>query len=83
MPTSGNAIVSVTSDASAYRVYVNNALAHDLAADFSAGTSHAFAVNNLGNTMAGWFYEVIYYNRTLSTAELTATASYLSAKWGY
>ena len=83
MPTAANAIVSVTSDASAYRVYINNALAHDVAADFSAGTAHAFGVNSLGTVMTGWFYEVIYYSRTLSTAELTATASYLSARWGY
>lgn len=83
MPTAANAIVSVTSDASAYRVYINNTLAHDVAADFSAGTSHAFATNSLGTVMAGWFYEVLYYSRALSTAELTAASSYLSAKWGY
>jgi hypothetical protein len=84
LPTSGNAIVAVTSDSSNYRVYLNNAIAHDVAADFLAGANHLFAAGaSGGSVMKGWMYEVVYYSRTLSTAELRAISSYMSAKWGY
>jgi hypothetical protein len=84
LPTSGNTIVAVTSDASNYRVYLNNAIAHDAAADFSAGTQHLLGNGGSGSAlMKGWIYEVAYYSRTLSTAELKALSSYISSMWGY
>jgi hypothetical protein len=81
MPTNANAVVAVTSDSSAYRIYINNILRHDLAADFSAGTSHAIGINDLGTTYKGWAYEFLYYSRALTASELSAAYKYLQAKW--
>jgi hypothetical protein len=81
IPTSGNAIVSVTSDSSAYRVYLGTSLAHDVAADFSAGTVHRIGVNDLGTLYKGWIYEILYFSRALTAAEVTGLNSYLSWKW--
>lgn len=81
MPTSGNAVVAISSNTSAYRVYVNNVLAHDVAADFSAGTSHAIGVNDLGTVFKGWLYEGIFYSSSLSVSQLSIVYRYLQAKW--
>ena len=82
MPTAASAVVSVTSDASAYRVYINSTLAHDLAADFSAGTVHRIGQNNLGTFLKGWVHEVLYYNRAITATEHATIRNGLSAKWG-
>ena len=82
MPINANAIVSVVSSASLYRVYINNVLTHDVAASFLAGTSHAIAVNDLGTFMNGWLYEAIFTSTALSAANLSAAHKYLKAKWG-
>jgi len=81
LPTSGNSIVSITSGSSAYRVYTGTTLAHDVAADYSAGTSHAIAANDLGTFYNGWIYEILYFSRSLSAVEVTILNSYLSWKW--
>lgn len=83
LPTSGNSIVTITSDSSNYRVYTGATLIHDLAADYSAGTSHALGVNDLGTFYKGWIYEVLYYSRTLTADERAALIWYLSAKWRF
>lgn len=83
LPTSGNSVVTITSDASNYRVYTGATLIHDVAADFSAGTSHALGVNDLGSFYKGWIYEILYFSRTLTAAEQAAINWYLSAKWKY
>jgi hypothetical protein len=82
MPTASAAVVAITSSAAAYRVYVNNAIAHDVAADFSAGTNHRIGFNDLGEYYKGWLYEAIFSSSELSTANLTAATNYLRAKWG-
>jgi hypothetical protein len=82
MPTNANSVVSITSSASAYRVYVNNAIAHDVAADYLAGTSHVIGSNDLGTFYKGWVYELIYYSRELSASELTRAYRYIRGKWG-
>jgi hypothetical protein len=81
MPTNTSAVVAITSDASAYRVYINNTLAHNVAADFIAGTNHRLAQNDLGTAFKGWIYEAIFYSSSLSTTQLSATYKYLQAKW--
>jgi hypothetical protein len=81
IPSSGNTVVSVTSDSSAYRVYVKTTLAHNVAADFSAGTSHAIGINDLGTLYKGWIYEILYFSRALTAVEVTILNSYLSWKW--
>ena len=81
IPTSGNSVVSITSDSSAYRVYVGTSVAHDVAADFSAGTAHAIGPSDGGDTYKGWLYEILYFSRALSAAEVTILNSYLSWKW--
>ncbi len=83
LPTSGNSIVTITSDSSNYRVYNGASLAHDLAADYQAGTSHALAINDLGTFYRGWIYEALYFSRTITTAERAAINWYLSAKWRF
>ena len=81
LPTSGNSIVSITSDSSAYRVYLRSTVAHDVAADYSAGTSHSIGNNDLGTYYKGWVYEILYFGRALSAVEVTILNSYLSWKW--
>lgn len=81
LPTSGNSIVSITSGSSAYRVYTGATLAHDVAADYSAGTSHGIGVNDLGTFYKGWIYEILYFSRALPAVEVTILNSYLSWKW--
>jgi hypothetical protein len=81
MPTASSAIVSVTSDASAYRVYINSTLAHDLAADYSAGTMHRIGNNDLGTFFSGSVHEVLYYSRALTATELQRAANGLRSKW--
>jgi len=81
IPTTGNTVITVTSDSSAYRVYNRTTLAHDVAADFSAGTTHGFGPSDGGNTFKGWLYEVLYFSRALTAAEVTGLNSYLSWKW--
>jgi len=81
LPTSGNTIVSITSDSSAYRVYTGTTLAHDVTADYSAGTNHRIGNNELGTYFKGWIYEVLYLSRALTAAEVTILNSYLSWKW--
>ncbi len=82
MPTNANAIIAIVSSAAAYRVYINDVLRHDVAADFSAGTSHGIATNDLGTVMNGWLYEAIFTSTALSEANLSAAHKYLKAKWG-
>jgi len=82
MPTASAAVLSITSSASAYRVYVNGATAHDVAADYAAGTNHRIGFNDLGTYYKGWLYEAIFSSSELSTATLTAATNYLRAKWG-
>lgn len=82
MPTNANAIVAIVSSSAAYRVYINDVLRHDVAADFSAGTSHVIAANDLGTCMNGWLYEAIFTSSALSAANLSAAHKYLKAKWG-
>lgn len=82
MPTNSAAVVAIVSDASAYRVYINNTLAHDVAADFIAGTNHRLGLNDLGTVYKGWIYEAIFSSSALSTTQLTSTYKYLQAKWG-
>ena len=36
----------------------------------------------IGNNWLGEFYEIIYYNRVLTTAELTEISDHLTSKWG-
>ena len=81
MPTNANGVVAIASDATAYRVYINNTLAHDVAADYLAGTVHNIGANGLGTTYKGWIYELIYYSRALSASELTRAYRYLQGKW--
>lgn len=82
MPTASAAVLAITSSSSAYRVYINGAIAHDVAADFSAGTAHNIGINGLGTTYKGWLYEAIFSSSELSTATLTAATNYLRTKWG-
>lgn len=82
MPTNSNAIVAIVSSAAAYRVYINDVLRHDVASDFSAGTSHVIGANDLGTVLNGWLYEAIFTSSALSAANLSATHKYLKAKWG-
>jgi hypothetical protein len=82
MPTASAAVLSITSSASAYRVYVNGVTAHNVAADFTAGTNHRIGINNLGTAYKGWLYEAIFSSSELSTATLTAATKYLRTKWG-
>lgn len=81
MPTDAAAIVSILSGSEGYAVYINNALAHSAAADFSAGTNHQIGLNELGTFFKGWVYEVVYYSRALSESEIGKVHKYLSAKW--
>jgi len=82
MPTNANAIIAIVSSAAAYRVYINDVLRHDVAADFSAGTSHVIGSNDLGDFFNGWLYEAIFTSTALSEANLSAAHKYLKAKWG-
>jgi len=82
MPTASAAVLSITSSSSAYRVYVNGATAHDVAADFAAGTNHMLGQNDLGTFYKGWLYEAIFSSSELSTATLAAATNYLRTKWG-
>ena len=81
MPTASAAVLAITSSSSAYRVYINGAIAHNVAADFSAGTVHNIGVNGLGTTYKGWLYEAIFSSSELSASTLTAATSYLRTKW--
>lgn len=82
MPTNSGAVVAIMSSSSAYRVYVNDTLAHDVAADFAAGTNHRLGQNNLGTQFKGWMYEALFYSSALSASQLSAANKYLKAKWG-
>ena len=82
MPVTGNSIIAIVSSATAYRIYVNNVLAHDVAADFSAGATHVIGSNDLGDFFNGWLYEGIFTSTALSVANLSAAHKYLKAKWG-
>ena len=82
MPTNANAILAIVSSAAAYRVYIDNVLQHDVAADFLAGTNHTIGVNDLGTFMNGWLYEAIFTSTALSAANLSAAYKYLKSKWG-
>ena len=82
MPTNANAILAIVSSAAAYRVYIDDVLRHDVAADFLAGTNHNIGVNDLGTFMNGWLYEAIFTSTALSAANLSAAHKYLKAKWG-
>jgi hypothetical protein len=82
MPTASGAVLAITSSSSAYRVYVNGSIAHDVAADFLAGTNHTIGANELGSYYKGWLYEAIFSSSELSTATLTAATNYLRSKWG-
>jgi hypothetical protein len=82
MPTASAAVVAITSSSSAYRVYVNGATAHDVAADYSAGTNHRIGFNDLGTYYKGWLYEAIFSSSELPTATLNAATKYLRSKWG-
>jgi len=82
MPTASGAVLAITSSSSAYRVYINGAIAHDVAADFSAGTLHNIGSNGLGTTYKGWFYEAIFSSSALPVSTITAATNYLRAKWG-
>ena len=82
LPTATSAVAAITSDSSAYRVYVDKTLRHDLAADYLAGTTHAIAVNNLGTFYKGFIYEMLYYSRALNATEVAAATDYLQGKWG-
>lgn len=81
LPTSGNAVVSITSSSSAYRVYSRTTLAHDVAGDYSAGSNYRMGNNDLGTFYKGWVYEALYFSRAISAAEVTILNSYLSWKW--
>ena len=82
MPTNAGAVVAITSSSAAYRVYVNDTLAHDVAADFATGTNHRLGQNNLGTAFKGWLYEAIFYSSALSASQLSAAYKYLRGKWG-
>jgi hypothetical protein len=82
MPTNANGIVGIVSDSTAYRVYIDGTLAHDVAADYSAGTAHQIGTNGLGTTYKGWLYEAMFYSTALSASQLSAARSYLRGKWG-
>jgi hypothetical protein len=82
MPTNSDAVVAIVSSSSAYRVYINDTLAHDVAADFIAGTNHRLGLNDLGTVFKGWIYEAIFSSSALSATQLTSTYKYLKAKWG-
>jgi hypothetical protein len=82
MPTASAAVISITSSASAYRVYVNGATAHDVAADFAAGTNHRIGFNDLGTYYKGWMYEAIFSSSELPVSTITAATNYLRLKWG-
>ena len=82
LPTNAGAVVAITSSSAAYRVYVNDTLAHDVAADFAAGTNHRLGQNNLGTAYKGWIYEALFYSSALSASQLSAAHKYLKAKWG-
>lgn len=82
MPTATAAIVAIVSSSAAYRVYINNVLAHDVAADFASGTNHRIAQNDLGAVMKGWLYEAIFAASALGTSDLSKAYKYLQGKWG-
>lgn len=82
MPTNSAGIVAIVSSSAAYRVYINDALAHDVAADFVVGTNHRVGNNDLGALFKGWLYEAIFYSSALSASQLSAAHKYLKAKWG-
>jgi hypothetical protein len=82
MPTASAVVVSITSSASAYRVYVGSSLAHDVAADYAAGTNHRIGFNDLGTYYKGWLYEAIFSSSELPVSTITAATDYLKAKWG-
>jgi len=82
MPTNSAAVVAIVSDSSAYSVYINNTLAHDVAADFIAGTNHRLGLNDLGTVYKGWIYEAIFSSSALSATQLSSAYKYLQAKWG-
>lgn len=82
MPTNAGAVVAITSSSAAYRVYVNDTLAHDVAADFATGTNHRLGQNNLGTAYKGWLYEAVFYSSALSASQLSAAYKYLRGKWG-
>lgn len=83
MPTGTQAtVIAVTSSASAYRVYINGTLAHDLAADYLAGTNHILGTNDLGAFFRGWLYEAIFTSSELPVATIAAARTYLRSKWG-
>ena len=81
MPTNSAAVVAIVSSSSAYRVYINNTLAHDVAADFLAGTFHRIGTNDLGTIYKGWFYEAIFASSALSATQLSSAYKYLQTKW--
>lgn len=82
MPTNSAAVVAIVSSSAAYRVYINDVLRHDVAADFSAGTNHRIGINDLGTLYKGWLYEAIFYSSALSASQLSAAYKYLRGKWG-
>ena len=82
MPTNSAAVVAIVSSSSAYRVYINDVLAHDVAADFLVGTNHRIGNNDLGALFKGWLYEALFYSSALSVSQLSAAHKYLKAKWG-
>jgi hypothetical protein len=81
MPTNSSAVVAIVSSSSAYRVYINDVLAHDVAADFTSGTNHRLGLNDLGTVYKGWIYEAIFSSSALSTTQLSSAYKYLKAKW--
>lgn len=81
MPIDRGAVVAIVSSSSGYQVYVNNTLAHNVAADFQVGTNHRIGVNDLGTSFRGWLCEAIFSSSALSASQLTAAYKYLDAKW--
>lgn len=81
MPTASAAVLCISSTASAYRVYVGQTLAHDVAADFLAGTVHRLGNNDLGTFYKGWLYEAIFSSSALSASTISNVTRYLQSKW--
>ena len=82
MPTASSAVLAITSSSSAYRIYVGNTLAHNVAADFAAGTEHRIGLNSAGALYKGWLYEAIFSSSELPVSTITAVTNYLKSKWG-
>lgn len=82
MPGSGSHIVSLTSSALAYEVFLDGLSKGSRSADYNAGNRLTLGQPNASGYYNGFISDAITYDTALSTNARNLVEQYQSAKWG-